>query len=135
MYLLLGHLPCGLFEFCLIFIIPLSFLDWPTAIGQHNNKRNTGMMMNNVDFDFNDVIIVDDDHSNRDVYFFFLSSIKNYIFIIIIIITIMCCCDYLLLNFLHHNCLMLGMLAATTIGAVLKLSRHSQTGIQNFHHS
>ena len=90
MYLLLGHLPCGLFEFCLIFIIPLSFLDWPTAIGQHNNKRNTGMM-NNVDFDFNDVIIVDDDHSNRDVYFFFLSSIKNYIFIIIIIIiTILC---------------------------------------------
>ena len=96
------------------------------------SETHTGMM-NNVDFDFNDVIIVDDDHSNRCL-FFFSFFIKNYIFIIIIIITIMCCCD-LLLNFLHHNCLMLGMLAATTIGAVLKLSRHSQTGIQNFHHS
>ena len=67
------------FEFCLIFIIPLSFLDWPTAIGQHNNKRNTGMM-NNVDFDFNDVIIVDDDHSNRCLFFFVIFFIKNYIY-------------------------------------------------------
>ena len=79
MYLLLGHLPCGLFEFCLIFIIPLSFLDWPTAIGQHNNKRNTGMM-NNVDFDFNDVIIVDDDHSNRCLFFFFFLYKKLYFY-------------------------------------------------------
>ena len=71
--------------------------------------------MNNVDFDFNDVIIVDDDHSNRCL-FFFSFFIKNYIFIIIIIITIMLL--WFVVEFSPSQLLNAWMLAATTIGAV-----------------